>query len=195
MRTHSDGNHELKPQIVPDLGAVSLIAMMLICLPFSVWIPMSSVFKWQFCPRACPMKVSLLPALLWEVYFLCMQELCKQTENPGKAVAVPLVWATPREQNTWLLMRQILSHCAFSKPPVLCYPSVRLRALLSLCRVFNFDGFAVIPAHSSSSSCGGSENTWEAFAVLMASGSPKTLHVTFPFLACALLNAPGVTSG
>lgn len=34
----------------------------------------------------------------------------------------------------------------------------------------------------------------EAFEVLMASGSPKTLHVTFPFLTCPLLNALGVTS-
>lgn len=118
--------------------------------------------------------------------FCVHMELCKQIQNRGTTVVIQLAWITPHRQNTWLLMRQIISHCAFSKTPSLCYHYVRLLALVlplqntSFCSLYW--GPCIQQLHVLLLICTPVriKKAWKAVAVLMVYGSPETLHVTFP---------------
>lgn len=186
MRTHNDGNLELKSQIVPGLGVLSLITGMLVCLSFSVWNtsldPTLVGVQMTILPKSLPCESVFATCSAMGSLFSVHAQSCV---NKQKSLAVPLVWTAPREQNTWFLMRQILSHRAFSKPPVLCCPSVGLVALLSLCRVFHSDGFSVIPEHSSSSSREDQKTHGEFLRCWWHLVAPK--HYTLHFLSSPVL--------
>lgn len=132
--------------------------------------------------------------------FCVHMELCKQTENPAMTVVVQLVWKTPHEQNTWLLMRQILSRCAFSKTPGLCYQKVRLMALVLPLQSASFWPLSWGPLYSSFSSWlnalqWGSESHGKLLQCWWHLVALKRYMLRFlPLLASALLNAPGVIS-
>lgn len=138
-----------------------------------VWIPLLLGFRWQFYE-----SVFATCSAVGSLFSVHAQSCVNKHKPLGRLWQSRWFEQHPVSRIPGCWWGKSFSPCAFSKPLVLCCHSVRLMALLSLCRVFNFGGFSVIPQHSSSS-----KNTWEAFAVLMASGNPKTQHVTFPFLS------------
>lgn len=198
LRSFSDMNRELKIQIVTNLAVASLTSSTIICTligwAFSVWntrldptvvrVQMPIPSKTSAFTFAVRMHLCYL-LFCGQFIFCGHMELCKQIQNPGTTVVIQLVWATPRERNTWLLMRQILSHCAFFKTPALCHQNVRLMALVlplqstsfcPLCWGPRIQQFLLLvkctPVRI--------KKPRKAFAVLMASGSPEMLHVMFP---------------
>lgn len=129
--------------------------------------------------------------------FCVHMELCKQIQNHGTTVVIQLAWITPHKQNTWLSFPIVLSpkHHRFA---INMWGSWHW---FSLCRTLHFDHFTGVPVYSSYKySClyalqWGSKNHEKLLQCWWHMVALKRYMLRFlPFLASALLSAPGVIS-